>query len=713
MDIQERTRPDLLIVVMSATLDSEALENYLAPCAIVQSEGRAFSVDVEYLPHRGARTPPPVWTLAAEAFRTAVRAGAVGDVLVFMPGGYEIRRTLETIGNLPESKGYILLPLHGELTPQDQDAAVSQYDRPKVVVTTNVAETSITIDGVRLVIDSGQARIPRYDPHRGINSLLVEKISQASADQRAGRAGRTAPGRCIRLWSDSQHAERPRTDQPEIRRVDLSEVVLTLKALGVDDLGRFRWLEAPKAAALQHAEQLLGDLGALGPPDPNGGSSGARAITALGKRMLAFPMHPRYSRMLLAAHEYQCVRQACMVAALTQGRDLLLRRPGKDVESRRDDLFGDAGGSDFEVLIRAWEYAQDARFNLDSLRKVGIHAVTARQVGPLFEQFLRIAEDQGLDVMDPVVPDDALRKCILIGFSDRVGRRLDEGTLRCELVHRRRGTLARESTVRDDPLLVAAEIREVGGRGGKVETILSLASGIDISWLRELFPDELEARIQAAFDTMTRRVQADEVLVFRDLLVESRPLVPPPAEAAARVLAAEVVAGRLQLPRWNHVVSQWILRLNLLAEWCPDLELPPIHDEDRRHIVEQLCLGASSYKEIKDRDVAEVVRTWLSVGQRELVDRYAPARVRLSNGKTPRVTYNESGAPHISLPIQELFDVNEGPTIAMGRVRLAVHVLAPSMRPVQITQDLAGFWKEHYPQIKTELRRKYPKHEWR
>ena len=713
LDIQERIRPDLLIVVMSATLDSDVLKKYLDPCAVLRSAGRFFPVEVEYLSRRAGKNSPPVWTLAADAFRNAVRAGVEGDVLVFMPGGYEIRRTLEAIGNLPESKGYILLPLYGELPPAEQDAAVSRYDQPKVVVATNVAETSITIDGVRLVIDSGLARIPRYDPHRGINSLLVEKISWSSADQRTGRAGRTAPGRSVRLWSESEHAERPRADQPEVRRLDLAEVVLTLKAAGVGDLRHFRWLEAPNDAALVHAEQLLVDLGGLSRPSLEGDASGTSTITDLGRRMLAFPVHPRYSRMLLAAQEYGCVREACLVAALTQGRDLLVRNPGKDVESQREDTFGAPHRSDFGVLIGAWEYAAHARFDPGTLRKLGIHGVTARQVGPLLEQFLRIARDQGLDVNKQRGDGDSLWKCILIGFSDRVAHRLDEGTLRCELVRGGRGTLARESKVRDSPLLVAAEIREVGGRGGEVQTILSLASGIESAWLGELFPGELQSEVRGKFDTMTRRVRAEAVAVFRGLVVRSRPLAPPPADLAARVLAEEVVAGRLQLPKWDYAVKQWILRLNSLAEWCPDLELPPIHEADRQHIVEQLCLGASSYKEIKNRSVGPVVQAWLSVPQRELVDRYAPQRVRLSNGRTPRVTYNEAGPPYISLRIQELFDVEQGPVIAMGRVPLTIHILAPSMRPVQVTRDLANFWREHYPGIKSELRPKYPKHEWR
>src|SRR6202142_3896865 len=550
LDIQETLRPDLLIAVMSATLEAGALEDYLSDCssgresahhssaesqsrltsaannnyhcAVLTSQGRTYPVDFGYLPRRLGPNPPPVWDLAAATFAEHVHAGEGGDVLVFMPGGFEISQTIEAIRHVPESKGYILLPLHGELPPRDQDAAVARYDQPKVVVATNVAETSITIDGVRLVIDSGLARIPRYDANRGINTLLIEKISQASADQRAGRAGRTAPGRCVRLWSRPEHDERPPQELPEIKRLDLAEVVLTLKAAGVEDLRKFRWLEKPDEISLTHAEELLTDLGALDP---------AGKITATGHKMLAFPLHPRYARMLLAAQEFGCVRQACLVAALTQGRDLLLRNCGKEVESAREDLFGEKASSDFWILMRAWNFAANNQFRLDACRKLGIHAVTARQVGPLLEQFLRIAKDEGLEVTPREIKDEALQKCILIGFSDRVARRLDQGTLRCELVHGRRGVLAPESPVQPSSFFVAAEVREVGGR--EVNTILSLATAIEADWLRDLYPEDMESELHVEFDSSAKRVQAAELLKFRGLSLSARRVEPPPADRAA------------------------------------------------------------------------------------------------------------------------------------------------------------------------------------
>jgi len=701
---QEKHRPDLMLAVMSATLNAGELEKYLSPCAVLSSEGRMFPVEMEYAELPSYNDKRPVWEQAADAFSRYVHGGGEGDVLVFMPGGFEIAQTIETLRHTSEAKGFILLPLHGELPPRDQDAAVARYDKRKVVVATNVAETSLTIDGVRLVIDSGLARVARYDANRGINTLLIDKISQSSADQRAGRAGRTAPGVCMRLWSREEHAHRAPQELPEIKRLDLSEVVLTLKASGVENLRKFRWLEKPDEISLTHAEELLEDLGAIGHD---------KKITPIGRKMLAFPLHPRYARMLLAAQEYGCVHQACLVAALTQGRDLMLRNCGKEVDSAREDLLGEKASSDFWILMRAWSFAFNNQFRVDACRKLGIHAVTAKQVGPLFEQFLRIAKDEGLDTKPHEVKDEALQKCILIGFSDRVARRMDQGTLRCELVHGRRGVLARESVVQHAPLFVVAEIREIGGRDNEVNTILSLATAIETDWLRELFPDDIKSDLHVQFDAQQKRVLAAELLRFRELALAAKRVDPPPADAAARLLADEIIAGRLLLPNWDHHVEQWLARLNLLCKECADLQLPAITDDDKKAIIEQLCHGAVSYKDIKEREVKPVVMSWLSQAQRELLDKHAPERLTLPNGRTPKVNYEPGRAPFIALRIQELYDVNQTPRIALGRVPVTVHILTPGMKPIQVTQDLASFWREHYPKIKSELARKYPKHLWR
>jgi ATP-dependent helicase HrpB len=279
--------------------------------------------------------------------------------------------------------------------------------------------------------------------------------------------------------------------------------------------------------------------------------------------MLAFPLHPRYSRMLLAAQDYRCVYQACLVAALTQGRDLLLRNVDRDTARYREDLLGDKASSDFWMLMRAWSYASKNNFQMNACRRLGVHMVTARQVGPLFQQFLDIARREGLDAAPKEIPDEALQKCLLIGFSDRVARRVDSGTLRCELVHGRRGVLARESAVQNQPLLVAAEVREIEGKDKAVNTLLSLATAIEEPWLRELFPEDINTTTRVFYDATSKRVYAEEQLRFRDLAIGTRRVEPPPAEEAARLLTEEVVAGRLILKEWDQGIEQWILRLNL------------------------------------------------------------------------------------------------------------------------------------------------------
>ena len=706
LQIQKTTRPDLMIGVMSATLAVEQVEDYLRPCTVLESKGRTFPVDIVYMEGRTPARPgadTPVWDLAAEAFSAAIRRGEPGDVLVFMPGGFEISRTIQAIQNTAESRGFLVLPLHGELSAQQQDAAVARYAQRKVIVSTNVAETSLTIDGVRIVIDGGLARIPRYDPFRGINTLLIERISRASADQRAGRAGRTAPGRCIRRWSEKEHRGRPAQELPEIKRLDLAEVLLNLKAAGFPDARLFPWLEKPEEKTVLRAEELLRDLGAA--------AEDTGELTALGRRMLAFPVHPRYARMLIAGEQYGCVRQIALIAALTQGRDLLIRRVDKETEERRADLIHGTAHSDFFVLMRAWQYADQSNYSLDACRQLGIHAQSARQVRPLFEQFVRLAKGEGLPVDDRSTDDEAVQKCILTGFADHLARRLDGGTLRCQLVHQRRGTLSRESVVREASLLVAAEVAEIEGRD--VEVVLSLITVVKPEWLREIFPEGFHEQTVAVWDEPTRRAYGETQRLFRDLVLESKRSEKPPLEQAAHLLATRVLKGELTLKNWDDAVEQWLLRVSCLAAWCPELELPIITAEDRQHMIAQICHGAVSYKDIKEREVWSVVKDWLNPAQCALVDKYAPERIKLPTGRTAKVIYAGETPPYFGATIQNLYGLKESPAIARGRVPLTVHILAPSQRPVQVTQDLSGFWRDHYPRIKQELQRKYPRHEWR
>ncbi|MGB0414117.1 MAG: ATP-dependent helicase HrpB [Coraliomargarita sp.] len=700
-------RPDLKLVIMSATLDIESLEAYVQPCARVEATGRMYPVDVNYAGASLGREAAPVWERAAQALRKALREGSTGDVLVFMPGAFEIRKTIEAIQALPEARAYDVLPLHGELPPEAQDRAVGQSDVPKVIVSTNVAETSITIDGVRLVIDGGLARIARYDARRGINSILVEPISRASAEQRMGRAGRTGPGSCVRLWSEAEHVARPERDAPEVKRVDLSETVLLLAASGIQKLDTFPWFETPVAEASQRALNLLHDLGALSPEG---------VITELGERMAAFPLHPRFARMLFEGAERGVLQEVAMIAAISQGRPFY--RESRDGRVRKEQIRQIEDHvderSDFFASLRAWSLAQAARFNVPACGDLGIHAGAARQAGQGAQQLLQLAQRHGLDVSKQA--DDvetALCKCLLAAFSDHLCKRNDSGTRRCKMVHGRSGELRRESLV-DSEFFVAAEIEEREVRR-EVTVLLGMATAVEFAWLEELFPKDFESGTFTTYDPQLRRVVCRTERRFRDLVLESTDQGEPDYDKASELLAGEVVAGTLKLKNWDGSVESWIQRVNFVAKHCPETEIAPIDDEARQLLIEQICHGALSYKEIKDRPVLAVVKEWISPEQHYYIDTYAPAEMDLPRRKRPvRIRYEADGRAFIASKLQDFYDVpGASLRVANGQVGLLIELLAPNGRPAHLTDDLDGFWEGAYAHVRRDLAGRYPKHEWR
>ena len=701
--LQETHRPDLLIMAMSATLDTEAVAKWLGAAETLAADGRAYPVQIEYT-HMPRNSTRPIWDAAAEQVRRVLREESEGDILVFMPGSYEIMRTIGAVRNLPESGGVDILPLYGELPPEEQDRAVKPSPGRKVIVATNVAETSLTIPGVRAVVDAGLARIARFDPHRGIDTLLVEPVSQASAEQRAGRAGRTGPGRCIRLWSQTDHEARPLREVPEIKRVDLSETILLLLSSGWGDAVSFPWYEKPDDKALQRALTVLADLGAV---DAQG------KLTLIGRRMSVFPAHPRYARMLLAAGELDCVYEVCRIAGLAQGRDILFRKVDDRTENARDSVEQE-DGSDFFPRLALLQRAVEMKFDADACDRFGVHGQAARQADQAARQFLRLAEGQGLPVSDRVADPAAIRRCLLLGFSDRLAVRLDAGTLRCALVHGRTGELRRESSIRNAKLLVAAEVDEIQARGG-VTTYLSLATAIEEAWLQELFPSEFSTVNHVRYDATQRRVVTRVERRFRDLVLEAKERDDAPSDAASRILAEEVAAGRLELEKWDAPVDAWIRRVNFLAKHCPELGIPVFDDAARRMVIEEVCTGAVAYRDIRDRPVFGVVRGWLTHEQAMALESYCPEKIVLPRKKHPaRIEYTADGQAEIEATVQELYDFPGSKLrVCLGKVPMVICIQSPARRTQQRTTDLDAFWKGSYEGVKKELRGRYPRHEWR
>jgi len=696
--LQETQRPNLRLVVMSATLDVQGIAGYLDGPAL-EAGARSYPVDIEYLPQR---VDGPVWEAAARAVRSRLDAGGEGDLLVFMPGAYEIRRTVEACQRqLRSEDGTIsVLPLHGSLPAAKQDAAVTPGPHRKIIVATNVAETSITIEGIHHVVDSGLARVHRFDSQRGLNVLLTENISRASADQRAGRAGRTAPGTCLRMWPRSERFARPERDLPEIQRLDLTEAVLQLHAMGAGDIETFLWLDPPEPRAVANAARLLEGLGAL---DPGG------TLTDTGRAMAAFPMHPRLSRLLVEARRRGCLRRAALWAALIGERDILTRPPQRAYTDAPEDL-----ASDLLVRERALDQARRARFDPRRCADLGLQFHPCREVDRVADQFCRLANAPRSPRRDRAASED-LARCLLVAYFDNVARRRPD-SLTCEMPGRRRVVIDRDSAARDAEIIIAVDMRETEAprsEGGGVHTVLSLATGIELAWLEQTQPDRLAVDQVVEWNTTNRAVERVEVQTYDGLGLRRRTLGDADPEAAADLLVERIRCGDIALEQWDDKVEEWLTRCRCVASWFPERELVAYSEDDVAVILYDIVAGATRYSQIRRRPCLPHLRNALSWTDQQFVEQMAPPRIRLPGGYGMPVTYREGEPPRGRAKIQDLYGMRATPTVANGRQKVLLEILAPNFRPAQVTDDLAGFWKNTYPELKKELKRRYPKHKWR
>lgn len=709
LDLQEAKRPELRVMVMSATLETAGLAEYLAPAVTLVAGGRTHPVEIFYRADRppvndrrgGRPQETPIWEKMVAVCREAMVLPDAGNILMFLPGTHEIRRTIELLEAASFTKDWDVFPLYSALAPAAQEAAIAPGKRPKIIVSTNVAETSLTIDGVRTVIDSGIARAAAYDAKRGINTLLIRKISRAASEQRAGRAGRTAPGRAFRLWSETEHGRRAEFETPEVQRVDLAEAVLLLKAASIPEARNFRWFDKPSEESLIRTERLLHDLGAL---DPSG------ALTTQGKKMATLPLEPRFSRLMLAGHEYGCVAETAFIAAVVQGEAIFTHKRG--THGAKDFVFAE-DECDFAGEWRAFESAEAMGFDLRRCDALGIMARSAWETAQGYDRLLSMARRFGWEcgIIDFKAHADAVGKAMLAAFSDQLAMRMSQGTLACKLVGNRKGKLDENSCVRNAAAFVAAEITEVEAR--EIVVHLRRATAINPAWLGALFPEDLHQSDGACFDEIRRRVVSRKELRFRDLVIEAKENDQGVnLNQAAEILAARVITGELILKNWDDSVSQWTARLALISKWMPELEMPGWTDENRADAIAQICHGAVSYKEIKEANVWRVLREWLNANQAAALDSYCPERVHLPNGQSAKITYSAERDPFISLRVSHLFGIWETPRIASGRVPLLVHILTPGQKPWQMTKDLAGFWATGYAQMKKEVAGRYPRHPW-
>ncbi len=697
--LRQTTRPDLRVVVMSATLDVEPLARFLA-APVVSSTGRAYPVSVEHAPRTDDR---PLESRVASALFDLIGRGLDGHVLVFLPGAREIRACMQTAGKLAEKHDLELLPLHGALGPAEQNRALVPSARRKVVFATNVAETSVTIDGVAAVVDSGLANVASCSPWSGLPILKLAKISKASAIQRAGRAGRTGPGTAIRLYTQGDFEARPAFEAPEIARADLSEAVLELVAQGIADPRALAWLEAPPTAALDRASTLLDMLGAVTrAPD------GALALTADGERMIHFNVHPRQARIVVEAERRGVAFEGAALAAVAQEQPSRRADPREHRTSERSDLF---------FMMDELERVMSGGSGRDG-RGASRELMAAAKVRDQLRAAL--GRDKGARAAPrPPTPDafdDALLISVLAGYPDRVGRvkrpDLRVGRKAAEVVFAAGGSalLDDASAVREAELIVAIDVEDRVS-GAQSKTSVRVASEVKPDFLLELFLDRIEDEEVVTIAGEQGRVQATRVLRYQNLVLEEHPAKAPSPELAARALARAALSKGLPLEA-KEAIERLRVRIDLVRASTPAFGAVPFDPDDLTDVVARAAASAASLSELLATDFAAALLSTLSGEQQQSLRTLTPEKISLPSGRAVTVRYALASPPSIASRLQDFFGMTKGPTILGGRRPLTLELLAPNQRAVQTTTDLAGFWKTHYPAIARELRRKYPRHAW-
>jgi ATP-dependent helicase HrpB len=694
-EIRASLRPDLKVAVLSATLDTAPVAQYLG-AQVCQAPGRPYPVEVQYL-DRPDPSPLPRRVAAGVRHLWTDRPEGQGDLLAFLPGAADIRRTAEELSPWAAASGLSLLPLHGDLPAKAQDAVLRRPTKGpgRIILATNVAETSITVEGLSAVVDSGLAKILRHDPATGLDRLELTPISRASADQRAGRAGRLGPGKALRLWTRHEELSRPAHAAPEVLRVDLARPVLEILAWGAHP-ATFAWFEPPDPSRLEAARELLTRLGALG---PGGG------LSPEGEALRRLPLHPRLARLVLAAARSGHAREGAALAALASERDMLLsgRSFGPSGEA-------ELGPSDLLDRLERLREAEAARFDPGRLRAWGLDPSAAAAVARVRDQIERLCRD-----LEPVRPrshqpatEEELLRLVLLAYPDRVARRRGGSGDRFVLASGRGAVLAAESQVRRSEFLVAVRL-EAGRRGERSEERIRWASRIEPEWLSALGP--LQRRIETRLDADSGRVIAVEGEHYEGLCVRER-AVPPDPEAAALLLAEAVAPDPLGLLRAGKEAESFVSRCRFLAQAMPGLGLPSWGREDWLALLKDLAWGKTGIDELRRADLLGALRSRLTWAQRQALDREAPERVEVPSGSRITLDYPEEGAPALAVKIQEVFGWRRGPRLAADRVPVVLHLLGPHGRPLQVTSDLESFWANGYPEVRKEMRGRYPKHHW-
>ncbi len=700
---KQKSLPHLRIVVMSATLEANALRDYLGDAHLVESQGRSYPVDILYEDKPDDR-PLPLRIVSA----VKRRLQAQGDILVFLPSAAAIRRAREALSQFSELE---ILALHGDMPLSDQTRIIAGGSRAKrVILATNVAESSITIPGITTVIDSGLARVSRHDPLSGAPRLAIEEISQARLDQRAGRAGRTAKGVCLRLFSKGSYQRRPRQDTPELLRTDLSELRLLLASGGASP-NDLEWLSPPKDSAWKSAEQLLESLDAL---DSTG------TITPLGSQMAGLPLPPRLARVVVEGHRRGLAAQACRAAAIVSEKELTQRTSlqANDFSARETTYAGD---SDLDDRLALLEQQPRKGFDPKRLQAEGIDHRTARRVSRVAEQLEKQVRSSQLTAQTTTDqdPHEKWARCLFSGFPDRVATRRGRGR-KLVMSNGAQAELSTTSCVQNASLLLA--VAASARREHVSEPLVDIAVRLDPDWLFSWAPDNIIARETATYDAERDRVVLiDQLSYGKVVLDETIAAASPGPVARDPLLSAAVHKGPSVFdPRGN--LETLAVRLRLLSEHPhafgehlteADAHLFQIASSSRdfeEYALRPACLNATSLSELAKTDLAETLVAHLDPKLVQLLERELPPSLRLPSGKVLRINYEWGKPPYARSRLQDFFSMTETPRLLFGTTPLQLHLLAPNQRAIQVTTDLAGFWERHYPELRRQLMRRYPKH---
>jgi len=682
-----------------------------------------FPVGIEYLQFNSNES---LDRLTCDGVKRMMQKSS-GDILAFLPGVGEIRQTESLLQDAADREDCVIMPLYGDMPLEEQRRVLIPAKQRKIVLATNVAETSLTIDGVTAVVDSGMARINRLDLRLGLNRLQVERISRASAEQRAGRAGRLAAGSCLRLWTEREQFSLREFELPEIARVELSQTILQLYLWGETNPRAFPWYEMPPAQSIDQALELLDQLDALH----------VGQLAEIGRRMAALPLQPRLARLLVEGQSLGCAARAALCAALLSERDPF-RRPQAKGQAQHH--------SDSDVLDRLSALEDFAQTNQRHSYAGELLSGPARQILRTAEQLSRLVADNkgraklpregsgsgagsdsgaraslGSSSQSGAVAksgsatnsgatstssqDEAVMRALMTAFPDRVCKRREARGRRALMVGGRGVRLADESAVAAADLFVAVELAE----SGQAESLVRQASYVDRSWLPA---SHFSTTTDVIFDRERQKVMAFKRSRFCELLLSEQATAIPPGADPGAVLAKELSTRDDLETLIDEESLQYLLRVQCLREWLPELDLPDFGSEPWQQILPDWCCGCTSIDELKTRSLKPYIQTKLSQHQIMQIEKEAPERVQLPSGRQVKLTYELGKAPVLAARIQELFGLRETPKIAATRITVLMHLLAPNYRVQQITPDLASFWKNTYEDVRKELKGRYPKHPW-